>query len=331
MARKSMKEQPMTRDEAHKIVTQALFLISKDKPDAELFNSPTLFGDFLFHALRTMYSAHEVTRTDTLEVRVNRKDDENSGAIMSFARLFEKLGKTPGADRKAQLVEMVMIVGSNAAGSLSEESIDLTKVLPIVRSAKALAETLERNRARAAERGLNADMSEIIHWKVNDELAAVLAIPQQDSFLFVTEDMRVDGKVSIDELRETAMTNLRREYLAARPGFHRIGSITEIAKTGGAASSFILLDGFLDKLARKGGGDLLVYSGDTDHLVIIPTSNQTSAVKALSGYATGKLPVGEIPQMIYSDGELRPVTRDDVLALMPRVLAQHGSGPARHH
>lgn len=323
----------MTRDEAHKIVTQALFLISKDKPDAELFSSPDLFGDFLFHALRTMQPAHEVTRTDTLEVRVNRKDDEQSGAILSFARLFEKLGKTPGADRRSQLVEMVMIVGSNAAGSLSdeEEPIDLTKVLPILRSVKALTQTLERNRARAAERGVDANMNEIIHWKVNDELAAVLAIPQEDSFLFVTEDMRDDGKVSVDELRTTAMANLQREYLAARPGFHRVGSITEITKTGGAASSFILLDGFLEKLARKGGGDLLVYSGDTDHLVIIPTSNQTSAIKALSGYATGKLPVGEIPQMIYSDGELRPVKRDDVLALMPRVLAQPRSGPVRHH
>lgn len=321
----------MTRDEAQKIVTQALFLISKDKPDAELFGSPDLFGDFMFHAINTMHPTHEVTRTDQLGVRINRRDDRNSGALMSFERLFDKLGKLGRADDNSQLVEAVTIVGSNIEASLSEDDdTDLTKAIPVLRSTEAMRLTLERNRERADERGIDPAMNEIIHWPASEGLTAVLAVPEEDSYVFVTEDMRLESGLSVEELKATAMSNLREGYLSARSSFHRVGTITEIVRTGGAASSFILLDGFLEKLSRKAGSDLLIYSGETDHLLVIPTKTQTAVVNAVNRYAAGKLPAGDIPQMLYSGGELRPITRDDIVSLVSNVFPAHGSRQPRH-
>jgi hypothetical protein len=321
----------MTRDDARRIVTQALFLIDKDKPDPVLFKSPDQFGEFIYQAIRVMNPAHEVTKTDQLSVKITRGGASGGGAAVSFAKLFEMFGNLDALTENDHLLELVAAVGANIASIVGEdENLDFGKCVPIVKSSGDVVAWLERNRKRAIELGLDPALNRLVHWPVNDDLTAVLAVPQEDTLVFVTEDMLRGNGSSLAELKALAMRNIRRECRAAVDRFHRVGDITEISGTG-SASSYILVDGFLERFSREAGDDLLVYSGRIDHLLIIPTGNTRSVAKALSGYATAKFPAGEIPQMIYSDGELRPVSRDDIAALIPKVFMPQTSSRSTHH
>ncbi|MBY3433841.1 hypothetical protein HFN89_06730 [Rhizobium laguerreae] len=322
----------MTRDDARRIVTQALFLVSKDKPDPELFRSPDVFGEFLYQAVRVMYPAHEVKKTDQLSVKLIGNDGSSAGAVVSFTKLFEMFGKLDVLGENDHLLQLVAAVGANIASIVGEdEKLELKKCVPILKSSGSVEAWLERNRERADELGLDPALSRPVHWQVNEALTAVLAVHQEDTLVFVTEDMRRGKGLSFDELKAFAMRNLRREYRAALGRFHHVGEMTEITGTGGSSSSFILVDGFLERLSKEAGDDLLVYSGGIDHLVIIPTGNIRSVAKALGGYAAGKLPAGDIPQMIYSEGKLRPVSRDDISALLPKVITSQPSSRSPHH
>jgi uncharacterized protein YtpQ (UPF0354 family) len=323
----------MTRDEAHKIVSQALFLISKDQADAALFSSGPLFGDFMFNAIKTMYRDCEVVRTDILGFKIESRKKAKVGSIISFGQVFDELGKDTALDRNSQLVELVLAVARIIDGALKQDegTADLSKVIPLVSSASTVVKTLERNRMRAAELGIDQERNSIIHWTVTEDIVALLAIPQEDSFLYVTDEMRIDSGIALDELKSIAMNNLKMAFHQAKLDLKQTGSGTEITGTGGAASSFILLDGFLDSLARQSGSDLLVYSGDTDHLMIVPTKNHKTMAKVLGGYAIGKLPTGSIPQLIYSDGNFRPINRDDIAALVPKILPSQPPERLRHH
>jgi uncharacterized protein YtpQ (UPF0354 family) len=318
----------MTRDDARRIVTQALFLIDKDKADPALFKSPDQFGEFIYQAIRVMNPAHEVTRTDRLSVKIIR-GGHGTGAAVSFTKLFEMFGTLDVLAENDYLVDLVAAVGANIASIVGEDDkIDLEQCVPIVRSTQDVDSWLERNRKRAIELGLDPALNTLIHWRVNDDLTAVLAVHQGDTIVFVTEDIRRNRDFTLEELKALAMRNIRRECRAAVDRFYRDGDITEIS--AGSASSYILVDGFLERLSKEADDDLLVYSGRTDHLLIIPTGNTRSVAKALSGYATANLPVGDIPQMIYSDGELRPVSHDDIMALIPKVMPQTSSRSSHH-
>jgi hypothetical protein len=321
----------MTRDDARRIVTQALFLINKDKPDPALFKSSEQFGEFIYQAIRVMYPAHEVTRTDGLSVKIVSVGGPGTGAAVSFAKLFAMFGTLDVLAEKDHLLELVAAVGANVASIVGEDdSLDLEECVPIVKSSGDVATWLDRNRKRAIELGLDPALNMLLHWPINDDLTAVLAVHHGDTLVFVTEDMRRSHGLSTDELKAIAMRNIRRECRAAVNQFHRVGDITEITGPG-SASSYILVDGFLERLSKEAGDDLLVYSGRIDHLLIIPTGNTRSVAKALSGYATANLPAGEIPQMIYSDGELRPVSRDDIASLIPKVIMPQTSNRPPHH
>jgi hypothetical protein len=314
----------MTPDEARPIMTQTLAQMGMRHDDPSLYLDLEVFGEFIYRALAIANPEYDVTFAPPVTVRIAPKDGTDGTRVLNCSRPFKRFSGLDLSLNAGILLDIIASFQGHVAAAPFKDTPDYSLVVPLLKSTDMHARSQARNEALAEKDGRDKALSRYLSWDVTDGVVALLALNEPTRFQFVTEGMLQKSGLSFDALKALALTNLAAHYQHAKVATEYTSGMAEVTGTGCAASSFILLEEFLEQEATNAEEDVLhIFSSATDHLVIMPGSNAAGISSVLAALRLGALPSGDIPPLVYADGSLRELATEDIA----KILSSIDEGP----
>ncbi|MBY3433842.1 hypothetical protein HFN89_06735 [Rhizobium laguerreae] len=320
----------MTEDHARRIIAGILAEMSLAEDDTRLYLRSEVLGEFLCRALKIANPGREVEQSGPCEIKILGNGNDDCPPLgLSFERAMRRFSPVDLAGNFDILVRTLARLQSAIETVAVGEALDLSRVVPLLKSTAMLSRSQARNEALAAKDGGDPVPGRYASWDVSEGLAALLAINQTERFHFVTAAMLAEHNATFDELKSSAMANLAKSYNEAKIATDYADGMAEITDTGWAAASLILLDGFLEQETMRAADSVLhIFSSGVDHLVLMPGSNTTGVASVLTGLRTGSLPWGDIPPLVYEAGKLRVFSAHDLSKIAFSLIGDGEQQPA---
>jgi hypothetical protein len=309
-------ESKMTEDKARQIIAYVLEGMALGKSDASIYLDEGVLGEVLCRALRVTNPNQKITLDEPGVINIHGNDDRHP-FVLSFARAMKEFSRTRMQGNFSILARVFASYQRNIEAVEKTQTLNLSLIIPLLKSSEMHARSQSRNDALSIEHGFEPESGRYQHWEVSEGVVSVVALNEPDRFQFVTETMSTESGLTLDALKTLAMNNLAAAYRQSGVSTDYADGMSEITDTGGAAASFILLEGFLEQESmRADDSALYIFSSGVDHLVLMPGWNGEGIASAFTALRTGALPQGDIPPLVYEDGQLRVVSMEDVARIV---------------
>ena len=317
----------MTRDEATKVLAQALFKSELDTVSRTVLTDPRLFAKLMVNAIRIMRPQDKVEQSEDMALRVTTTGSPVKSLRLRLDRMFDSLIPR---DDVGNGIGIIMILESveesinTAFGAISErpDDHDIRVAVPLVKPRHYIDHIVQRAAKDSAGTSTPLNRHLLVHWETSNGLLAVAAVDTPKTYAFVTETAAEKAGLNHDGMVALAMENLRKAYVASGFESDYEGGLCEFSDIGGAAASLVLLDEFLPAESEKAGEGLFVHAFDADRLILVPMSNKSEILTLMAAVKAGAAPSRvEMPQMFFTDGAIREVTLADVKAMVTDEMA----------
>lgn len=316
----------MTKDDAVKILAQAVFLAEIETLDRATMQDRDKFATLMRHAVTLLRPDDLVEPEEAMTIRVRTRGTPVKSLRIRLDRMYETV--RPSDDELTNAVTVLRFVMS--VGELVEHSFgvldirqprDLSKTIPLLKPTSFIDHIVQRADRDHKKSGTPLERHLLVHWQAPNGLRAVAAIDTPEKYDFVTEADIAEEGISHDAAVELAIANLRELHRSTQNRSDYSNGLYEFTEIGGAASSLLLLDEFLAEESEKAGEALMFHAFDADHLIAVPFSNSGEIMLILEAIKARAAPslVGTAP-MIYADGVIRDMTIDDVKELVQEEI-----------
>ncbi|MBX7258388.1 MAG: DUF1444 family protein [Candidatus Hydrogenedentes bacterium] len=228
-----------------------------------------------------------------LVLSIKGADDQESRSFLD--NLYETCRQHPHLEQDA--IDQ-FVVGTLETLAKKSDGTDRTCIVPVIKDRAWLEEMRRGLRERGA-----TDVPDPVHEDFSRELVIVYAIDMENSIAFLTPGALEEAKVSREELRVLAASNLKRLL----PKIERAGSngLYMFMAGGTYEASLLLLDTIWAGIQAEVQGDVVVAIPTRDVLVATGSENAPGMSKlreiAQEAWQTG--PYRLTPQLfVYRDG-----------------------------
>jgi uncharacterized protein YtpQ (UPF0354 family) len=291
----------MNNEQASVSIRRALFLAGRT--EGEVVSEMAAFRDFAAQVIKLAVPGAITILVGASSVRV-KVPGVDAVRTLSLARLFHKLDPDAPHESLAPLVVNI--------GALMQEDSDhqvtgiehsLSDIVPLLKSRAYAVGNARSVRQSSLAGGFDPDLHAKLSWDVNSEIVAYPVINSDFGYRFITGDQLASSDLTAKEIEAIAISNVSAIYEALPPSDYAEGS-QEFSGLGGAASALVLVPDFLEGQVVLAGGPICLFSGDADHLFIVPLKNEAFLDHVLGKVVTGDLHLPEMPPLVYQDGKL---------------------------
>ena len=316
-------------DARRKILTQALFLVGKDKFDQSLCETETAFRSLMIALFAVIYPDLKAWTVDD-DHRIHFTDPSIGGKVtangyINPSRMYARVRPLdPDWNKQFVLSEIIPFIlngveeyGRQIAsiiferGGVTNPNLSVAKIVPLLKS-DAMIRGMDES---FVKQGLpDEERYKLLHWHVIGRVRFVPAFDTPDNFQFMHRFNADELGITPEEARDHALTNFRSMAMRIKMRTDYTKPIVAIDRIGGIASSLILLPEFWEKEAMKARDELVIHAADYDTLLVARKGDKQGLSQLVGMAFTGSVESIFSPPVIFvfDKNGLRLLERSDV-------------------
>ena len=235
--------------------------------------TPSEFTRAFADALKTAEPRLKVILVRDLELKITSADGRNSTSFLNNA--YDTYKQDPKA--KNEVIKRFVMSGLEAIGS-TRDSIDRTRILPVIKDRPWLEETRQALIGRGAK-----EVPEHVYEDFSPDLIILYAEDSPKSIRYLSSKDLESAKIERSELRALACSNLKR--LLPKIERHGTNGLYMITAGGDYESSLLLLDSIWNDCQKDVSGDVVVALPTRD-LLLVTGSHHSQGIEKVKQLVT---------------------------------------------
>ncbi len=316
-------------DDRSQILTQALFLMGKEKFEPSAWETETAFRSLMIALFTVIYPEMKAWTIDD-DRRIHFTDPKIDGKVtangsINPTRMFT-LVRPFDLDWNKQfvLVEIIPFIRNGVEEFRRQiAAIDLdrgvhtnnqsvSKIVPLLKT-DAMIQGMDES---FVKQGLpDEERYKLLHWPVAGRVRFVPAFDTPDNFQFMHRFNADELGITPDEAREHALANFRTMAMRIKMRTDYTKPIVAIDSICGIASSLILLPEFWEKEAIKARDELVIHAADYDTLLVARKGDKQGLSQLVNMTFSGAVETIFHPPVIFvfDKNGLRLLERKDLV------------------
>lgn len=317
-------------DDRSKILTQALFLMGKDKFEPSVCETETAFRDLMIALFKVIYPDMKAWTVDD-DHRIHFTDPKIDGKVtangyINPTRMFTQVRPfDPDWNKQFVLVEIIPFIRNGVEefrrqvaaidferGVQTNPNQSVSKIVPLLKTDSMIRGMDES----FVKQGLpDEERYKLLHWPVIDRVRFVPAFDTPDNFQFMHRFNADELGITPEEARQHALANFRTMAMRIKMRNDYTKPIVAIDRIGGIASSLILLPEFWEKEAVKARDELVIHAADYDTLLVARKGDKQGLSQLVNMTFSGAVETIFHPPVIFvfDKNGLRLLERKDLV------------------